>query len=142
MKLLSGKAEHALDAKNRIRIPHQFRKAFPEGEAVYFVMYNDRCIFIMPESSLQEHISRFLSVTTSEPDKMRARLIISERISEITEDTQGRTVLNAALREKAGIRKDVVTIGVGDHLELWAKERYEEDIAKMTTEEAFLLLGF
>ena len=40
-------------------------------------------------------------------------------------DKQGRMVIPQFLREEAGIEKDLVTIGVLDHLEIWAKEVYD-----------------
>ena len=40
------------------------------------------------------------------------------------EDAQGRVVLPSALKKMAGITKDVVTLGRGKRLEIWAAERY------------------
>jgi MraZ protein len=42
------------------------------------------------------------------------------------EDSQGRVVLPATLKKMAGIKKDVVTLGRGKRLEIWAAERYYE----------------
>ena len=40
-------------------------------------------------------------------------------------DKQGRTLIPAALRERAGIDKDVVLVGMIDKVEVWSKERFE-----------------
>ena len=42
-------------------------------------------------------------------------------------DKQGRILLPANLREFAGIEKDVVSVGVYSRVEIWSKERYEEN---------------
>jgi MraZ protein len=40
------------------------------------------------------------------------------------EDAQGRVVLPLMLKKMAGIQKDIVTIGRGKRLEIWAAEKY------------------
>ena len=35
-------------------------------------------------------------------------------------------ILPAPLLEHTGIQKEVVVVGVGDHLEAWARERWQE----------------
>ena len=40
------------------------------------------------------------------------------------EDAQGRVVLPAPLKKMAGITKDIVTLGRGKRLEIWAAEKY------------------
>ena len=41
-------------------------------------------------------------------------------------DASGRVILPAALLRHTGIEKEVVVVGVGDHLEVWARERWDE----------------
>ena len=42
-------------------------------------------------------------------------------------DKQGRINLPANLREYAGIDKEVVSVGVFSRVEIWSKERYQEN---------------
>ena len=41
-------------------------------------------------------------------------------------DSGGRVTLNGVLLAHAGIEKDVVLIGAHDRLELWSRERWEQ----------------
>jgi len=41
-------------------------------------------------------------------------------------DASGRVILPAPLLDHTGIQKEVVVVGVGDHLEVWARERWQE----------------
>lgn len=141
MKLLSGQVSHTLDAKNRIRIPAKYKDAF-EGQALYFVSYGEKCIFVLPESSLQERLQRFSSITTADGELFAAKSRILSNIEEVEEDKQGRTVLSQRFRDRAGIKKDVVTVGMGDFIEIWAKERFLEEEEKMSIADAFGILGF
>ena len=43
---------------------------------------------------------------------------------EVACDAQGRLVVPAALRQYAGIERDVVSVGSLTRVEIWAKERY------------------
>lgn len=141
MKLLSGQVSHTLDAKNRIRIPAKYKNAF-EKQALYFVSYADQCIFVLPESALQARLERYSSITTADPQKFEAKRRVLSQIEEVEEDTQGRTVLSQSLREKAGIKKDVITVGMGDYIEIWAKEKFLANENEMSIAEAFEILGF
>ena len=49
-------------------------------------------------------------------------------------DASGRVILPAPLLEHTGIQKEVVVVGVGDHLEVWAKERWEEQQGALDAE--------
>lgn len=125
MKLLSGKVAHQLDAKNRIRIPAKYKGAFPKGETLYYVEYAPHCISVMPESVLGKKLASFDEVNPGDPEMMDAKRRILSSIEEVTEDGQGRAQLPKSFREYAGLVKDVITVGMGDYVEIWAQEQFE-----------------
>ena len=47
--------------------------------------------------------------------------------AEVETDKQGRFLVPAKLREQAGLTKDVVFVGVVSKIELWSKERWEQN---------------
>ncbi len=42
-------------------------------------------------------------------------------------DKQGRVLIPSSLREKVGLDKDVVFVGVMSKIEIWSKERWEDN---------------
>ena len=42
-------------------------------------------------------------------------------------DKQGRALIPAKLREHAALEKDIVFVGVLSKIEIWSKERWEEN---------------
>ena len=60
------------------------------------------------------------------PENSKITRAIFASISNAEEDAQGRVVLPVNLRKVAGIQKEIVTIGVGNRLEIWAAEKYYE----------------
>ena len=125
--MYTGMFEHQLDDKNRLRIPSKFRKELTgeDGKRPYSLFRGkNNCICVMPDEELDEMLASLSSEGLSESNKITRALFAS--ISQAEEDTQGRIVIPASLRRMAGIQKDVVTLGVGNRLEIWAAERYYE----------------
>ena len=136
MKFLSGKVAHQLDAKNRIRIPAKYKAAFPKGETLYYVEYAPGCISVMPESVLSRKLGSFDEVNPGDPQLMDAKRRIMSSIEEVAEDSQGRAQLPKSFRDYAGLVKDVVTVGMGDYVEIWAQERFEDSVGSMSIQQA------
>ena len=50
--MFSGEQAHQLDAKNRIRIPSQFK--LPENEEIVFCKGTTPCIYVLPKSAMDK----------------------------------------------------------------------------------------
>ncbi len=127
--MFKGIFEHQLDDKNRLRIPSKFRKELTgeHGEKTYsFFRGMNRCICVMADELLDETISELSDEAISESSE--ASTLFFGSIFSAEEDAQGRVVLPTLLRKMAGIKKDIVTLGRGKRLEIWAAERYYEYI--------------
>lgn len=125
--MFSGMYEHQLDDKNRLRIPSKFKKGLTGelGDQAYcFFRGKNQCICVMSEPDLHELLAKLSKEGISESNKI-TRAIFSS-VSTAEEDAQGRVVLPSVLRLMAGIKKDVITLGVGNRLEIWAAEKYAE----------------
>jgi MraZ protein len=46
-------------------------------------------------------------------------------------DSQERILVPPTLREYAGFEKEIVLVGVLDHFEIWSKENWEQENAKL-----------
>ena len=54
------------------------------------------------------------------------------RAERLDVDSQGRMRIPERLKTFAELKREVVLLGVSDHLELWGKARWEEYVAKLT----------
>ncbi len=125
--MFTGMFEHQLDDKNRLRIPSKFKKELTGelGDQAYcFFRGKNQCICVMAEEELKETLSSLASEGLSESSKITRAIFGSVCTAE--EDAQGRVVLPSVLRQMAGIKKDVITLGVGNRLEIWSAEKYQE----------------
>lgn len=140
MALFLCKTEHQVDAKNRIRIPAKAHSDL--GKEFYFMAGANGCIAVYPKEALEERIASLKEIRSGDPKKLAAKRKVLSSIVAAVEDDQGRTLLPASLRQYAGIEKTVVSVGMIDHIEIWAKERYVEADAEMTIDEAMKLTDF
>ena len=127
--MFKGMFEHQLDDKNRLRIPSKFKKELvgENGEKSYsFFRGMNRCICVMTDEQLDDTIASISEDAISESSQ--AATMFFSSIFSAEEDAQGRVVLPPLLKRIAGIKKDIITIGRGNRLEIWAAERYYEYI--------------
>ncbi|MBQ8319956.1 MAG: hypothetical protein IJX81_03655 [Clostridia bacterium] len=140
--LFSGTYEHQLDDKNRLRIPARFKKDLTgeHGEKTYsFARGMHGCIYVFPEEVLEETIAELSKEKMGESSK--ASLLFFSSIYPAEEDAQGRVVLPTRLKTLAGISKDIVTVGRGRRLEIWALDKYYEYLEDSDYDEEFKTLG-
>ena len=140
MDFFGGTVSHQLDGKNRIRIPSKFRSKL--GDDFYFMARPDGCIGVYPKAALDATIERLRAITTGNPEKLKALRIVMSSIEDAKEDDHGRIILSAELRKHANIVKDVITNGVGDYLEIWAKDAFEGYSNGMSFDDACTILDF
>lgn len=130
-----GRVEHSMDAKNRIRIPAKFRALL--GKEFYFMVRPQGCIGVLTPEELERVKEKLSNVTTGDTRKMMARRLILGSVERAVEDEQGRILLSSFFREHAKIGKDVVTVGNGEILEIWAAEAFRKYMDEMSIDEAF-----
>ena len=140
MDFLSGSVSHQLDGKNRIRIPAKFRSKL--GNECFFMARPDGCIGVYSKEALDAVIERMNEITTGNPEKLKAKRIVLSSIEEVKEDDTGRILLSPFLRKHAHIVKDIVTNGMGDFLEIWAKETFDSYSEEMPFDDACTVLDF
>ena len=123
--LLMGVFQNSIDAKNRVIIPAKFRD--DRGPRCVLTRGLDNCLVIYPMHSWEEQQKKLAELPRSD-EKARAFLrYIYMNAVDCDIDKQGRTVIPQFLREFAGVNKELVTIGMLDRIEIWAKEVYDND---------------
>ncbi|MBN3534536.1 division/cell wall cluster transcriptional repressor MraZ [Mycoplasma procyoni] len=122
-----------IDDKNRITIPAEFRAEL--GEKFYFSLSLDKVIEIRSESEF-ERIKQKIQNNNSLNKNLRdfARFFFSNT-TEATFDKLGRVVLPKNLLKLTAINSEAYLIGVGSKLEIWPKDRYEEQTNKFMDED-------
>ena len=113
-----------MDEKSRLRMPTSFKKLL--GKNYIVTKGTSKSLFVFSASSAKELLADKLKDTSlfdSKPQKA-TRLLFSSAF-EVEEDNQGRVLLPKALREFASLTKDVIFIGVGNHIEIWDEKAWD-----------------
>ena len=140
--LFRGTYEHQLDDKNRLRIPAKFKKGLTgeAGEKTYsFARGLNKCIYVFPDDVLDELVEELSEERLGESSA--ASLLFFSNIFPAEEDAQGRVVLPSKLKAVAGIKKDIVTVGRGKRLEIWAEEVFNAYMDGLDYDTEFKSLG-
>ena len=125
--MFMGKYNHTIDAKGRLIIPAKFREQL--GEAFVITNGNDGCLNIYTEEDWETFLEKLQLLPTSNGDIRKIRRMLVTQAETVELDKQGRILVPTALRERAGLNKDVVLAGNIEKIEVWDKDRWEAEIA-------------
>jgi MraZ protein len=125
-----GEHERSLDDKGRVVLPARFRDEF-EGGAV-MVRSIDGCIAVYTPDGFD----RLARKTNTESElglrgRDRARSVFSGA-EQFRPDRQGRVAIPPKLQAHAGLERDIVFVGLWDHIEIWDAQRFRERDAEGT----------
>ena len=120
--MLMGTYEHSIDTKNRLIIPAKLKEQL--GANITIIKDTDKCLCLYSEEEWQKYTATFETLTKSEA-KVAARYICANA-HQVQPDSQGRILIPQKMIDFAGITKNVVTVGCGKYVEIWAEERWNE----------------
>lgn len=122
--MLLGTHAPKLDDKGRLILPAKFRDELAHG--VVLTRGQERCLYVFAEAEFQRHVERIREAPlTSKAGRDFLRLFLSGASAEIP-DKQFRVTIPPALREYAGLERDLTVIGAGNRAEIWASDAWED----------------
>jgi len=128
-----GHYEHSLDAKNRLSIPARFRAAFSDG--VVLAKDPEPCVGVWTPAAHEAIIDRALGgLNPMGSEFKKLSRFFQGNSFDIELDGAGRVTLPPPLLAHAGMGKEVVVVGVGDHLEVWGRERWDAQQGSLDAE--------
>lgn len=147
--MLRGSSFHNLDAKGRVVIPSRFRDIIKSGGGDGVMLTRmDSSLFAYTFEEWQLIEAKVLSIAKKSENMRRFRRIFIGGASECMCDKQGRILIPPALRQYAGLEKEIVLVGVLDHFEIWSRENWdkenmqlEEDLLKEEVRDEIAQLG-
>ncbi len=123
--MFMGEYNHTVDAKGRLIVPSKFRELL--GEEFVITKGLDGCLFMYSSEEWKNIEVKFREISQFSKDarKFARFFFASAAVCEV--DKQGRVLISAVLREFAGIEKEVVLAGVVNRIEIWSKDRWQEN---------------
>ena len=131
----SGSFDHSLDGKGRVIIPASFREALGE-DFTLTINPNKTAVAIYPKAMWEQQLEQLSRINPMDKVGIRyERYLMSVSFSGNSMDAQGRVLIPMKLRNKIGLTRDIVFVGLNSYIEVWDAEVYAKMEAQ--TEEDF-----
>jgi MraZ protein len=128
--LLTGSYRRALDEKLRLAIPKPLRERLTPGEPLYLTPGLDGCVAVYTPAAFAALADRLESSSPAAREVRDYSRLFFSQASTVTPDAQWRFRVTPELTRWAGLAGEVVVVGVRDHMEVWAAEKWEHYVAR------------
>ncbi|WP_026939582.1 division/cell wall cluster transcriptional repressor MraZ [Hippea alviniae] len=126
--MFRGRFEYTLDEKGRVKIPPKFKEVIKDKHINTLVLtVFDECIYAYPYDVWEELEKKAVNLPLTNKAARRFKRMFFSSAQDVNIDKQGRILIPSVLREDAEIDKDVVILGNLDHIEIWSKQKWENE---------------
>ena len=128
--MFRGVAQLSLDSKGRLAVPSRYREALLVRCAGRLVITADfdKCLLIYPLPDWEPIQQKLMTLSSLNPRIRNLQRQLVGYAEDIEMDAAGRVLVSSALREFAGLEKNVVLAGQGNKFELWDKQKWEQTL--------------
>jgi len=120
-----GEFEHSLDDKGRLAVPARFRPALEDGLVITRGL--ETCLVIWDSDSWRAISERVRALNLWQGDARRMQRLFFSGASPAQLDKLGRVVIPQFLRDYAQLEGEVVVVGLGDRIEVWAGSAWQNE---------------
>ena len=126
--MFRGSSFHTIDNKGRLIIPARFRQFIKskDGDGV-MISRMDSCLVAYPYKEWQNLENKILSLAETSENMRRFRRVFIGGAFECSCDKQDRILIPQSLRQYADFNKEIVLVGVLEHFEIWARQKWEQE---------------
>jgi len=130
--LLTGTFGRSIDEKLRVAIPKSVRVALecPEGGGLYIAPGTDESLTLYTEEAFGRLAERLAGVSPTKQDVRAFVRLFFAQAQRVELDAQGRVRIPQELAELVRLEKEVVLLGVQDHVEIWPAKRWKAYLAE------------
>ena len=123
-RTFSGSFDHSLDGKGRVIVPSSFREALGDDFTIT-INPNKTAVAIYPKEQWDQQLERLSHINPMDKIGMQyERYLMSVSFSGNSMDAQGRVLIPMKLRNKIGLTRDIVFVGLNHYIEMWDAEVY------------------
>ncbi len=123
LRVFTGEYRHAVDGKGRIAVPARFRAQLAGGIVV--ARWLDTCLAIFPGPAWEVLSAKVSGLPMTDPNARMLQRRLYAGALETELDGQGRVLVTQGLRTWAGIDAEAMVLGLRDHAEIWAPDRWD-----------------
>lgn len=129
--LLTGSYERSLDEKHRLPLPKRFREALGlEAQTLFLTPGTDGSLSLYSGPAFARMADKLATQSPTAHDVRTFGRLLYAQSQSVQLDRQGRFRVPPELARLAELDREVVMLGVGDHVELWNKSRWENYLSR------------
>lgn len=128
MSYFSGEYECKVDAKGRMVLPARIKSNLPEINTTELVVKRgfEPCLVLYPMVEWKKVFSKVAGLNEFNKEYRNFQRNFLRGSTEVDLDGSGRLLIPKPMMRYAGIEKEVVVVGMGNRVEVWNPERYDE----------------
>lgn len=133
-----GEYLYIIDHKKRLAIPSKFRKTL--GKKAIVTKGIDTCLTVYPITEWEKLARKLEGLPSSKIDARGFVRIMLAGAIDVVLDKSGRILIPDYLKKYAGLKKEVVILGLSNKIEVWDKikwknykDKTEKDIGDMAS---------
>lgn len=137
--MFRGAVNLSMDAKGRLAMPAKFRDVLvkrSEGNIV-LTAHLHACLLLYPQPDWEPVQERIMRLSSFEKRAAALQRRLVGHAEDLAIDSAGRFLVSAVLREIAGLDKEVMLVGLGDHFELWDKTAWDQQLKDAVVDGVF-----
>jgi MraZ protein len=127
--MFQGASSLNLDAKGRLSVPARHRDVLLATAAgqLTITRHPHGCLMVFPRPEWEKFRDRIAALPMSA--QWWKRIFLGNAMDADLDGT-GRVLISPELRQAAGLTREVMLLGMGQHFELWDKARYQAQEAE------------
>jgi MraZ protein len=136
MSFFTSEYDCKLDAKGRLALPSKVRAALPDNASEELVMRRgfEPCLVLYPMLEYKKIYSRVRSLNEfNEEYRMFQRSFFRGNV-DVELDGAGRINIPKRMMEFASLEKEVILVGLGNRIEIWNPDLYEQYLIQDASE--------
>ena len=132
MNFLSGEYECKLDPKGRLVLPAKIKANLPvaSGNSVVLTRGFEPCLVLYPQVEWKVIYDKVAGLNEFNEEYRTFQRNFFRGNTEIELDSTGRFILPRTMVRYADIDKEVIVVGLGNRVEIWNPDKYEDFLIK------------
>lgn len=122
INMFMGEFRHNIDDKGRLILPAKFREEL--GDSFIITRGLEDCLFIYSMNEWQKITCKLNNLPFTKKDARSFMRFFLSGATATEFDKQGRINITSPLISYADLKKECVIIGVGDRIEVWSSEKW------------------
>ncbi len=136
MAFFTSEYDCKLDAKGRLVLPARIKASLPDssGSELVIGLGFEKCLVVYPLQEFKKIYSKVAGLSEFNPEYRRLQRNFFRGNSVVELDSSGRFLIPKSMLNYAQLEKSVTVVGMGNKVELWNPELYQEQLYKDQTE--------